>query len=135
MRDQYQRVHVRRVRYHIAYRLCPAQALELLSCPRWKSSSPCFYDSSVSVPTTTSWPGSSFPSTGVTSTKPSAANPGSTTMYSSAPLFATCTLDVPSAPRDSALSGTAVTRPLVDSIGIVRRNEKPSSGADVAPTR
>ena len=41
----------------------------------------------------------------------------------------------PSAASDTALTGTAVTAPLVDSIGIVRRNEKPSSRVGVSSTR
>ena len=43
--------------------------------------------------------------------------------------------EVPSVASDRALTGTAVTAPLVDSIGIVNRTEKPSRRTGVLSTR
>ena len=42
---------------------------------------------------------------------------------------------MPSVASDNALTGTAVTAPLVDSIGIVNRTEKPSRRTGVLSTR
>src|SRR5690606_20656660 len=124
---------------HVARREDPADTAQLDdrgdhdSSPSPSSPSAVWEEEPCSRPTTTRSPSSSSPWTGVTSTRPPAARPGSTVTVRRVPsASSTWTIVDPSAVADRAAAGTASTAPPVELTGMVTRTLAPtiSSGID-----